>query len=173
MAKKNKTNLQKRVEAINKGNALPNPDIEDNGNSVGPKTIYNEFVVVRVEQLAEKGLNNKQICQSLGIGVRTFYEWLEKYPQLAHALKKYRGLADIEVENALYRNAVGYTYKEQAITNRGAVVTVNKYHAGNATSQIFYLKNRMPLRYRDRIEHELSLSDDISQMAFAIKRREE
>lgn len=171
MAKKDK--LQTRVEAINKGQALQITDSQTNEKKVGKPTLYNEYVIVKVEELAKNGLNNKQICKALGIGEKTFYEWLEKYPQLAHALKKYRGLADIEVENALYRNAVGYTYKEQVVSNRGAILNINKYHTGNATAQIFYLKNRMPERYKDKVEHAIGLSEDVSQMAFVIKRREE
>lgn len=165
--------LIERVNAIVDGNFLPSPESADKEKKVGKPTLYHEYVPAQVEMLAKEGLNNKQIAKSLGIGEKTFYEWLEKYPQLSHSLKKYRGLADIEVENALYRNAVGYNYKEQAVTNRGEVVTVQKYHSPNTTAQIFYLKNRMPDRYKDKVEHELTLAEDIGQMAFMIKRREE
>ena len=172
--KQKTTKHQDRVKALTEGKALETPEYGINEErGAGKPTLYDEYVIVTVERLAAKGLTNRDIAKNLCIGERTFYEWLERYPQLAHALKKYRGLADIEVENALYRNAVGYNYQEQVTTNRGAVVTVNKYHAGNPTAQIFYLKNRMPQRYRDKIEHELTVSEDISQMAFMIKRREE
>lgn len=148
---------------------------------VGAKGLYTPEILGRLEQLAASGLNNKNICEALGIGQKTFYEWMERHPQFAHSIKKYRGLADIEVENALYKNAIGYNFIEKEKEARkinGEYVLVNtketeKHIPGNSVAQIFYLKNRMPERYKDKIETQISLANDISQIAFVIKRREE
>lgn len=140
---------------------------------VGAHSLYTDELLPKVEKLASEGLNNAEIARALSIGNRTFYEWRDKYPQFWHSILKYRGLADIMVENALYKGAVGYNYVEQAVTMRGKVVDVVKHQRGNTAAQIFYLKNRMPERYKDKVETQISIAQDISALAFAIKRREE
>lgn len=151
--------------------------------------LYSDEILPKLEKLAAQGLNNKEIAESLAIGERTFYEWRDKYPQFAHSLKKYRGVANILVENALFKTAVGFDFQETTIERRRIgkdpknpkewlyemipVAITNKHIPGNPISQIFYLKNRMPERYKDKVETVINLPQDISQIAFAIKRREE
>ena len=50
-----------------------------------------------------------------GMGYSTFYEWQARFPELREAVNKSREVADREVENALFRNAVGYEYEETRI----------------------------------------------------------
>lgn len=145
--------------------------------------LYNDEILPKVEQLAASGLNNKQIAEAICIGEKTFYEWMQRYPQFSHSIKKYRGVADIMVENALFKSAIGTEYdeikKERKFNKKTGqfevVVTevINKYIPGNSTAQIFYLKNRMPDRYRDKVETAITLPQDISQLSFSLKRREE
>jgi hypothetical protein len=153
----------------------------DEVKRAGAKGLYTPEILPRLEQLCLQGLNNKEIAKAMGIGERTFYEWIDAHAQFSHSLKKYRGLADIEVENALYKSALGFKITEtereaRKIEGQYKLVTTketDKYIPGNSIAQIFYLKNRMPDRYKDKIETQISLANDISQLAFAIKRREE
>ena len=134
--------------------------------------LYSDELLPKIEKLAAKGLNNAQMAKALCIGNRTFYDWRDKYPQFMHALNKYRGVADIFVENALYNTATGYAYQEQQVSNRGDVVTVNKWQPGNASAQIFYLKNRMPDRYKDKVETVHSAGAGMEAITFTLKKRE-
>ena len=177
--------IKKRAQfAVSKGAEILIPQDDDVNIQRG---LYSDELLPRVEELAQQGLNNQQIADALCIGNKTFYEWRHRYPQFAHSLKKYRGVADIMVENALYKNAVGYEYDEVEQERRRVgkdekgnwlyelvpTKITHRTQGGNATAQIFYLKNRMPTRYRDKVETVLSMAQDISQMAFVIKRREE
>ena len=138
---------------------------------------------MKLEELACQGLTNGEIAQGLGISTNTFYRWLNEHREFSHSLKKYRGIADIEVENALFKSAVGSEYtevKQERKWNRATgqyefvkTEEITKMVLPNSTAQIFYLKNRMPQRYRDKVETEISLANNIDSMAFAIKRREE
>ncbi len=65
-----------------------------------------------LEGWARDGLTDDQIAQNCGCGVRTLYEWKEKYPQISQALKKGKEVVDIQVENALLKRALGYEYDE-------------------------------------------------------------
>lgn len=73
----------------------------------------------------------------MGINKATLYDWKNKYPDISDALKKGKEVVDIQVENALLKNAL----------------------SGNITAQIFWLKNRRPDKWREKREVEVN-SDD-------------
>ena len=88
--------------------------------------------LILVEGWARDGLTNEQIAENLNIGKTTFYKMLKEYPELFEHLKKGKEVVDYEVENALLKNAL----------------------EGNITAQIYWLKNRRPKKWRDKIEVE-------------------
>lgn len=105
-----------------------------------------------IEGWARDGLTDEQIAEKMGINVRTLYQWKNKYVQIFHALKRGKEVVDRQVENALLKNALGFYYEEEMVTNKGDVVTVRKYEKPNTTAQIFWLKNRKPKQWRDKQE---------------------
>ena len=88
--------------------------------------------LILVEGWARDGLTNEQIAENLNIGKTTFYKMLKEYPELSEHLKKGKEVVDYEVENALLKNAL----------------------SGNITAQIFWLKNRKPKQWKDKVEVE-------------------
>ncbi|HEK6884701.1 TPA: helix-turn-helix domain-containing protein, partial [Staphylococcus aureus] len=44
----------------------------------------------------------------------------------------------------------------ETVTNKGEVVKIKKYEHANPTSLIFALKNRLPHKYRDKVEQEIT-----------------
>ena len=63
---------------------------------------------------ARNGLKDTLIAKNMGITAKTLYEWKNKYSDICEALKKGKEPADIEVEDALFKAAIGYyvTVKE-------------------------------------------------------------
>jgi transposase-like protein len=116
-----------------------------------------------VEKLARKGLRNKDIAAALGVDKTTFYKWKKEHPEFAIALEKGKGIADRKVENATYLAAMGYYKTEEQVTNKGTVVKVRKWYPPNPTLNIFWLKNRMPDKWRDKIvnEHEGKVNHEV------------
>lgn len=106
-----------------------------------------------LEGWSRDGLTDEQIARNMGIGLSTLYEWKKKFPELSEALKKGKEVVDYEVENALYKRALGYEYTE-IMTEEGADGTKRretiKQVAPDVTAQIFWLKNRRPDRWRNR-----------------------
>lgn len=101
---------------------------------------------------ARDGLTNEQIANNIGISTVTLYDWQNKYPSFSNALKKGKEVVDIEVENALLKRAMGYTYEEKTIENGKVTKIVTKQVAPDTTALIFWLKNRKPQVWRDKQE---------------------
>lgn len=137
----------------------------------GQKKTYDDSFPARAKELAEKGLNNKQISKKLGICKTSFYDYQKEFPEFADSLKKGKEPADDNVENALYIRAVGYDYEEQVIEERisedgtqhtSVVRTLKKHMPGDVTAQIYWLKNRRPKEWRDTKNIELTDKDGVS-----------
>lgn len=122
-----------------------------------------------VECWARDGLTDEQISNNLGISTTTFYEYKNKYPEFSDTLKKGKEVVDYEVENALLKRALGYEYKEVTTESRWnrekeiyeMVITkeVTKQVAPDTTAQIYWLKNRKPKQWRDKIEIDNNSSE--------------
>lgn len=97
---------------------------------------YQEWIepegLLKIEGWARDGLTDEQIAQNMGITAKTLYEWKKKYSEICESLKRNKDVADRQVENALFENAIN----------------------GNITAQIFWLKNRKPDKWRDKQEYE-------------------
>lgn len=88
--------------------------------------------LILVEGWARDGLTDEQIAENLGISTSTFYDYKSKHSEFSESLKKGKEVVDYEVENALLKNAL----------------------SGNITAQIFWLKNRKPKQWKDKVEVE-------------------
>lgn len=87
---------------------------------------------------ARDGLTDEEIARNIGISRSTLYEWKKKYPDLSNTLKEGKDYADYEIENALF----------------------NAAKAGNVTAMIFWLKNRRPSKWREKVEDSMNASED-------------
>lgn len=117
-----------------------------------------------IQGWARDGLTDEQIAHNMGIGARTLYEWFNRFPQLSQTIKKGKSPVDVEVENALLKRALGYTYDEvieeeetlPSGKSRSYKRTVTKEVPPDVTAQIFWLKNRKPAQWRDKPEPPIS-----------------
>ena len=109
-----------------------------------------------VEGWKRDGLTDEQIANNFGVNFKTLLKWKREKTAFMDAIKKGKEVSDYELENALHKRAVGYYYKEETVTNKGDVVEIEKYEHANPTSLIFALKNRLPAKYRDKVEQEIT-----------------
>lgn len=109
-----------------------------------------------VEGWKRDGLTDEQIARNLGVSKHTLIKWKKNIPDFLDAIKKGKEVSDYELENALHKRAVGYYYEEETVTNKDEVVKIKKYEHANPTSLIFALKNRLPHKYRDKVEQEIT-----------------
>lgn len=65
-----------------------------------------------IEAYARHGLSNSKIAESIGVPYSTFQNYMEVHPELEAALDKGREQAELHVENALLKSALGFTSLE-------------------------------------------------------------
>lgn len=116
--------------------------------------------LIKLQGWASLGLTNEQIAKNIGVNPCTLYDWIKKSPEIDAALKKGKEVTDFEVENALFKRAVGMRYTEiikEAVINPETgkaelTVTkeVDKEALPDVTAAIFWLKNRKPDIWCDR-----------------------
>ena len=131
--------------------------------------------LLQLESWARDGLTDEQIASNMGIGYSTLQTWKSKYQDIQDTLKRGKEVVDIQVENALLKRALGYSYdevtRERVLDydqSTGQVVgshmeitkTVKKEAQGDTTAQIFWLKNRRPEQWRDK--RDVSVEGEIS-----------
>lgn len=116
--------------------------------------------LILIEGWARQGLNDEQIAHNIGITTKTLYEWKKRYSAISEALKKGKEVVDFEVENALLKKALGYSYKEETQEEGldGELTTtkvVIKHMPPDITAQIFWLKNRKNMYWSNKEEAEI------------------
>ena len=121
-------------------------------NRTSYKDWLSEDKLLLIEGWARDGLSDEQIAHNIGIRRETLWDWKKKHDNISNSLKKGKEVVDFLVENALLKNALGFKYEENVVTREGVIVNVEKYQAPNTVAQIFWLKNRKPDKWRDRIE---------------------
>lgn len=104
------------------------------------------------------GLRYDQIANNMGITEGTLYAWIDKYPDIKEALKKGEEVMVYEVENALYKAALGYDVTEtdqtETVYPDGTKVVAKharKRHVPASIGAIcFILKNRRSDKWQDK-----------------------
>ena len=121
---------------------------------------YKEWIseenLLKLEAWARDGLTEADIAKNIGISTVTLWDWKNKHPNILNALKKGKEVADIRVENALYKRAIGYdVIEEKTIIGADGDVSQTikqvKHIAPDTTAQIFWLKNRRPELWRGKV----------------------
>ena len=58
---------------------------------------------------ARDGLTDEDIAKKIGVSRSTLSDWKKRFSDISDALKKGKEIADVEVENALFKKATGFT----------------------------------------------------------------
>jgi len=122
------------------------------------KKKYTDEFPALAEMYARERMIESDIAKKLGVSTSTFEQYKKQYPEFLEALKRGKAPIDFEVENALLKRAMGYTFTEtkREIENldNGVILVKSvtetiKEVVPDVTAQIFWLKNRNSQRWRD------------------------
>ena len=125
------------------------------------------------EEYAKQGMIDKEIALKLGISKETFYKYQKKYPDFSDSIKVGKGSIDHEVQQSLYKRTKGFEYEETHVEYKDfpkpgekakptSVRKITKMIIPDVTACIFWLKNRMPERWRDKQEHDVRIKGSLS-----------
>lgn len=126
---------------------------------MGRPSAFNNKLATKMLDLATNGATDAQIAEACSIPLGTFLNWKNTKPDFLTALKECKAVADELVVASLFQRAMGYSHPAVKIisTRDGIeVVPYTEHYPPDATSMIFWLKNRQPKKWRDaqRIELE-------------------
>ena len=103
------------------------------------------------------GATDKEMANFFEVSEQTLNAWKKEFPKFFESLKAGKEQADANIASKLYHRAMGYSHKETITASYQGQITdtleVDKHYAPDTTAAIFWLKNRNPKRWRDRVEH--------------------
>lgn len=125
----------------------------------------------QLKKLVLKGFTEQEIADFFEIDKSTLTHWKQRNNSFFTSLKDWKAEADHVVERSLYERAIGYrtTFKKNFVISDGKDLGSHVEKAEeevvfppDPTSCIFWLKNRQPDKWREKI-HNVNLngqSDD-------------
>lgn len=101
------------------------------------------------------GATVEQLADVLCVDSRTVYRWAKDHPAFDMAMRGGREMADANVASRLYARAMGYSHEEEeikVIDNKVVRVPTVKHYPPDPGAAIFWLKNRQPDLWKERVE---------------------
>lgn len=126
---------------------------------------YKATFADQARKLCLLGATDEDLADFFEVSVRTVIRWKSEHAEFCHALKVAKEEADNRVERSLYQRAVGYSYDSEKVFNyQGEVVraATREHCPPDTTAQIFWLKNRKPAEWRDKVEQVHSGSIEVT-----------
>ena len=136
-----------------------NREVTMSDSKRGRPSKYREEFPAQAARLCMLGATDKELADFFEVTLSTISEWKVVHQEFSDALKEGKQLADAKVAESLFKRATGYTHKAVKIMAVGGAVVREEYdehYPPDATSMIFWLKNRRPDLWRDKREEEQS-----------------
>jgi hypothetical protein len=124
-------------------------------NKGGRPTKYKAEYADQAYKLCLLGLTDAEMAPVFNVSEVTINAWKKAHPKFLKSVKDGKEIADADVGKKLLERAMGYSHPEEKIfLHEGNPVKVNtiKHYPPDATSMIFWLKNRSPENWRDTIK---------------------
>lgn len=156
-------------------------------NTGGRPTSFKAEYVELAYKFCLLGATDEQLADFFNVAKSTINLWKQKQPKFLDALKRGKVVADANVASSLYRRGIGYSCSETKVAlheGKFLTVEVEKHYPPDTTACIFWLKNRQPDKWRDKIEVNASVKLDketlemietqfVTKMAAAHERQKE
>lgn len=126
---------------------------------MGRPSKYKPEFAEQAKKLAVLGATDAQLADFFEVSVSTINLWKIEHEEFSESLKLAKEEADKRVEHSLYQRAMGYEHDEvdiRVVAGELKTTPIRKHYPPDTTACIFWLKNRKPQEWRDKIETELS-----------------
>lgn len=138
-----------------KRNKRPKPPPNKEPKKQGRPSVFSQDVFRKIVDLYGQGLTDIQVAEIIGIHVDTLLDWRKKKLAFSWSVAEAKLLADEMVESSLFQRAIGYNHPEERLfCSEGQVIRAEtvKHYPPEPKAQIFWLKNRKPKEWKDRVE---------------------
>ena len=122
-------------------------------------TKYKPEYIEQAKKLCIKGFTDIDLAEFFGVTEKTLNNWKNEHELFLQSLKDGKVEHDNNsVVKSLLQRATGYSHKEDKILanpkdpNNPVIVKTIKHYPPDATSMIFWLKNRQPKDWGDNPE---------------------
>lgn len=125
----------------------------------GRPPIYKPEFAKQAEKLCALGATDAELADFFGVHVATIHRWRHEYTEFCDSIKTAKEIADARVERSLYQRAMGYEHDEtdiRVIQNEIVTTDIRKHYPPDSTAMIFWLKNRKPAEWRDKVDSEIT-----------------
>lgn len=132
---------------------------------------YKPEYVNQARKLCQLGATDQELADFFEVSLSTLNLWKIQHPEFSESLKSGKEQADDRVEHALYCRAMGYSHEDtdiRVIDGKVEMTPVIKHYPPDTTAAIFWLKNRRPAEWRDKVEQEISGSVAIGKITRTI-----
>ena len=129
-----------------------------------PTKFKPEFVP-QASKLAALGATDIEIADFFEVTERTLNRWKNESDEFCQSLKVGKTVADDRVERSLFARANGYEHEDVDIRVVDHVIVqtkLRKYYPPDTTACIFWLKNRRPDLWRDKVDLQHSGTMNVS-----------
>lgn len=129
----------------------------------GRPTSYKQEYAEQAKKLCALGATDAQLADFFEVAVSTIALWKVTHQEFSDSITVTKEIADRAVEQSLYKRALGYECDEVDIrvVNGEIIETpIRKVYPPDATSMIFWLKNRRPKEWRDKVEAAINGGTD-------------
>ena len=153
--------------------AAPKGNKNAAGNPGGARpSLFKPEYVEWVEKFALLGATDKDLASVFEVSLSTIEAWKRDKVEFLNALKRGKEQADAEVATKLFHRAMGYEHPEDDIRavslgeGRGSEIVITptvKHYPPDTTAAIFWLKNRRPDLWRDKVHQEISVDQTLAE----------
>jgi len=129
---------------------------------------YREEFVDQARKFCMLGATNDDLARLFEVGLSTLNRWIAEIPAFRDAIKAGREIADAEVASKLFHRACGYSHPAVKIMQSDGipvVVDYTEHYPPDATSMIFWLKNRRPDLWREKQSESSAMTPEEAAQA--------
>ena len=123
---------------------------------VGRKTDYKKEYNEQARKLCLLGSTDKSLADFFNVSTVTLNAWKKTHPQFLISIREGKVSADANVADALYNRALGYSHKQDHISNFQGDITITpttKHYPPDTGAAFIWLKNRSSWKDKQEVEH--------------------
>ncbi len=123
----------------------------------GRPTRYKKEFAEQAYKLCQLGATDNQLADFFGVSEVTINTWKKKHSEFLKSIKNSKYDFDTKIEMSLAQRAMGFSHPDVKVFNNDGtplVVPITKHYPPDTGACVFWLKNRKPNQWREKVEQE-------------------